>query len=75
MSWPIEHFHYMPAPSSFVEMMPGAVKSLNQCAGPLPAKSVIARHGAVQGLLGRAQNLGPGGWVCEVRGSNGVSAS
>ncbi len=25
MSWPIEHFHYMPAPSSFIEM--------TQCAG------------------------------------------
>ena len=24
MTWPIEHFHYIPAPSSFIEMMPGA---------------------------------------------------
>ena len=23
MIWPIEHFHYIPAPSSFIEMMPG----------------------------------------------------
>ena len=33
MSWPIEHFHYIPAPSSFIEMMPGAMKAMTQCAG------------------------------------------
>jgi hypothetical protein len=31
MPWPIEHLHYMPASSSFIEMMPGAMKALTQC--------------------------------------------
>jgi len=41
MSWPIEHFHYIPAPSSFIEMMPGAVKAVNQCAGVKPGEHVV----------------------------------
>jgi 2,5-dihydroxypyridine 5,6-dioxygenase len=41
MSWPIEHFHYLPAPSSFIEMMPGAVKAINQCAGVKPGENVV----------------------------------
>ena len=41
MSWPIEHFHYLPAPSSFIEMMPGAMKAINQCAGVKPGENVI----------------------------------
>ncbi len=36
MSWPIEHFHYIPAPSSFIEMMPGAMKAMTQCAVNVP---------------------------------------
>lgn len=41
MSWPIEHFHYLPAPSSFIEMMPGAMKTVNQCAGVKPGENVV----------------------------------
>jgi len=41
MSWPIEHFHYLPAPSSFIEMMPGAMKAVNQCAGIKPGENVV----------------------------------
>jgi len=41
MSWPIEHFHYLPAPSSFIEMMPGAMKAVNQCAGVKPGENVV----------------------------------
>ena len=41
MSWPIEHFHYMPAPSSFIEMMPGAMKAMTQCAGVKPGENVV----------------------------------
>ena len=41
MSWPIEHFHYMPAPSSFIEMMPGALKAVSQCAGVKPGENVV----------------------------------
>ena len=41
MSWPIEHFHYMPAPSSFIEMMPGALKAVNQCAAVKPGENVV----------------------------------
>ena len=40
MSWPIEHFHYMPASSSFIEMMPGAMKAMTQCAGLKPGENV-----------------------------------
>ena len=41
MSWPIEHFHYVPAPSSFIEMMPGAMKAMTQCAGVKPGENVV----------------------------------
>ena len=41
MSWPIEHFHYIPAPSSFIEMMPGAVKAMTQCAAVQPGENVV----------------------------------
>lgn len=41
MSWPIEHFHYMPAPSSFIEMMPGAMKAMTQCAAVKPGENVV----------------------------------
>ena len=41
MSWPIEHFHYMPGPSSFIEMMPGAMKAMTQCAGVKPNENVV----------------------------------
>ena len=40
MSWPIQHFHYMPAASSFIEMMPGAMKAMTQCAGLQPGENV-----------------------------------
>ena len=41
MTWPIEHFHYIPAPSSFIEMMPGAMKAMTQCAGVRPGENVV----------------------------------
>ena len=41
MAWPIEHFHYIPAPSSFIEMMPGAMKAMTQCAGVKQGESVV----------------------------------
>jgi hypothetical protein len=41
MTWPIEHFHYIPAPSSFLEMMPGAMKAMTQCAGVKPDENVV----------------------------------
>jgi len=41
MSWPIEHFHYVPGPSSFIEMMPGAVKAMTQCAGVKLGENVV----------------------------------
>jgi 2,5-dihydroxypyridine 5,6-dioxygenase len=41
MSWPIDYFHYVPAPSSFIEMMPGAMKAMTQCAGVKPGENVV----------------------------------
>lgn len=41
MVWPIEHFHYIPAPSSFIEMMPGAMKAMTQCAAVKPGENVV----------------------------------
>ena len=41
MSWPINHFHYVPAPSSFIEMMPGAMKAMTQCAAVKPGENVV----------------------------------
>lgn len=41
MPWPIEHFHYIPGTSSFIEMMPGAMKAMTQCAGVKPGEYVV----------------------------------
>jgi len=41
MSWPIEHFHYIPGPSSIIEMMPGAIKVMTQCAAVKPGENVV----------------------------------
>ena len=41
MSWPIEYFHYVPAPSSIIEMMPGAMKVMTQCAAVKPGENVV----------------------------------
>ncbi len=41
MSWPINHFHYIPSSSSFIEMMPGAMKAVNQCAGVKQGEHVV----------------------------------
>ena len=41
MTWPIEYFRYMPAPSSMIEMMPGAMKAMTQCAGLKPGENVV----------------------------------
>ena len=41
MSWPIEYFHYTPAPSSIIEMMPGALKIMTQCAAVKPGENVV----------------------------------
>ncbi|MBW1699912.1 MAG: aminopeptidase [Deltaproteobacteria bacterium] len=41
MSWPIKHFHYIPSPSSFIEMMPGAMKAVKQCAGVKEGEHVV----------------------------------
>lgn len=41
MSWPIEHFHYIPGSSSIIEMMPGAIKAMTQCAAVKPGENVV----------------------------------
>ena len=41
MSWPIQHFHYVPGSSSFIEMMRGALKAMTQCAGVQPGENVV----------------------------------
>jgi len=41
MPWPIEYFHYIPAPSSMIEMMPGAFKIMTQCAAVKPGEDVV----------------------------------
>jgi len=41
MPWPIEYFHYIPAPSSIIEMMPGALKVMTQCAAVKPGENVV----------------------------------
>ncbi len=41
MTWPIEHFHYIPSPSSFIEMMPGAMKAVKQCAAVKEGEHVV----------------------------------
>ncbi|WP_420402337.1 aminopeptidase [Nisaea sp.] len=41
MSWPIQHFHYVPGSSSIIEMMPGALKAMTQCAAVKPGENVV----------------------------------
>ena len=41
MTWPIEYFHYTPAPTSFIEMMRGAAKAMTQCAGVKEGENVV----------------------------------
>jgi leucyl aminopeptidase (aminopeptidase T) len=41
MTWPIEHFHYIPSSSSFIEMMPGAMKAVKQCAAVKEGEHVV----------------------------------
>jgi leucyl aminopeptidase (aminopeptidase T) len=41
MGWPIEYFHYVPGPSSIIEMMPGAMKAMTQCAAVKPGEDVV----------------------------------
>jgi leucyl aminopeptidase (aminopeptidase T) len=41
MTWPIQYFHYIPAPSSIIEMMPGALKVMTQCAAVKPGENVV----------------------------------
>jgi 2,5-dihydroxypyridine 5,6-dioxygenase len=40
MEWPIDYLHYVPAPSSFVEMMRGAMRAMD-CAGAQPGENVV----------------------------------
>jgi len=41
MSFPIEYFHYTPAPTSFIEMVRGAMKAMTQCAGVKEGENVV----------------------------------
>lgn len=41
MSFPIEYFHYTPAPSSFIEMIRGAMKAMTQCAAVKEGENVV----------------------------------
>jgi len=41
MSFPIEYFHYTPAPSSFIEMIRGAMKAMTQCAAVKAGENVV----------------------------------
>lgn len=41
MSFPIEYFHYTPAPSSFIEMIRGALKAMTQCAAVKAGENVV----------------------------------
>lgn len=41
MSWPIKHLHYIPAPSSFIEMMPGALKVMTHCGGVKKGENIV----------------------------------
>ncbi|MCW3991251.1 MAG: aminopeptidase [Candidatus Bathyarchaeota archaeon] len=41
MSWPISYHHYVPAPSSFIEMMRGARKIVEECAGVREGENVV----------------------------------
>jgi len=40
MDWPIAYLHYVPAPSSFIEMMRGAMRAMD-CAGVKPGENVV----------------------------------
>jgi 2,5-dihydroxypyridine 5,6-dioxygenase len=40
MEWPIAYMHYMPGPSSFVQMMRGAMRAMD-CAGAKPGENVV----------------------------------
>ena len=39
--WPIQMFHYVPGPSSVIEMMRGALKVVQQCAAVKPGEKVV----------------------------------
>ena len=39
--WPIQYLHYVPASSSFMEMMRGAHKAVTQCAGVKAGEKVV----------------------------------
>ncbi|RKY28123.1 MAG: hypothetical protein DRP83_01275 [Planctomycetota bacterium] len=41
MAYPIEYFHYTPAPTSFIEMVRGAMKAMTQCAGVKEGENVV----------------------------------
>lgn len=41
VSWPISYHHYVPAPSSFIEMMRGARKIVEECAGVVEGENVV----------------------------------
>jgi leucyl aminopeptidase (aminopeptidase T) len=41
MGWPIIYHHYIPASSSFIEMMRGARKIVEHCAGVKPGENVV----------------------------------
>lgn len=40
MEWPIDYLHYVPGPSSFIEMMRGAMRAMD-CAGAQPGENVV----------------------------------
>lgn len=40
-NWPITYPHYVPAPSSFIELMKGATKVITQCAAVKPGEKVV----------------------------------
>ncbi len=41
MTWPIKHQHYVPASSSFIEMMRGAMKVMEQCGRVQKGENVV----------------------------------
>ncbi|MHB8917457.1 MAG: aminopeptidase [Desulfocucumaceae bacterium] len=40
-NWPISYPHYVPGPSSFIELMRGAKKAVEQCAAVKPGEKVV----------------------------------
>jgi leucyl aminopeptidase (aminopeptidase T) len=40
MEWPIDYLHYVPGPSSFIEMMRGAMQAM-ECAAAKPGENVV----------------------------------